>query len=169
MATILSQIRPITYTCYLIAWAHFLCLAQSKLRLCSAIHRLCYWTTWPVIGQAQPELTPSRRQKMSPGPLRVHVIIGVRLHQFIFHETNYKHILHHSVARNIIQTHCALHGRHLYETKIHIPMVEYPGTWPYNCNTYTPDIDTFFVWSSTASPRMHSKYRCILVTKSLSI
>ena len=95
--------------------ARFLSLAQSKLRLCSANHRPCYWsnlpcdwpsTAWayseqekenglrytvhmvrlrvssdyaqpitdqvtevtcPVIGRSQPELTPSKREKMDPG------------------------------------------------------------------------------------------------------
>ena len=39
--------------------ARFMSLARSKLRLCSANH-------W-LIGQAQPELTPNRRQKIGPG------------------------------------------------------------------------------------------------------
>ena len=43
----------------------FLSLALSKLRLCSANHRPGS-VTCPVIGRAQPELTPSKRQKMGP-------------------------------------------------------------------------------------------------------
>ena len=45
--------------------ACFLSLSQRKLRLCSTNHRSGYWTevTCPVTGWAQPELTPSKRQK----------------------------------------------------------------------------------------------------------
>ena len=68
----------------LITRAHFLSIAQSKLRLCSANHRSDYWlrvssdyaqpitgqvteVTCPVIGRTQSELTPSKRQKMGAG------------------------------------------------------------------------------------------------------
>ena len=51
-------------------WAHFLSLARSKLKLCSANHWAGYFSnlsvTWPVIGWAQSEVTPSKRQKMRP-------------------------------------------------------------------------------------------------------
>ena len=40
---------------------------MSKLRLCSANHRADYSVTWPVIGWAWCELTPSKRQKTGPG------------------------------------------------------------------------------------------------------
>ena len=57
----------VTHQSSCLSRARFLSLARSKLRLCSANHRLGYWVTCPVIGWAQPELTLSQRQKTGPG------------------------------------------------------------------------------------------------------
>ena len=46
---------------YIHNWTRFLSFARSKLRLCSAYHRPS--VTCPVIGRAQTEPTPSKRQK----------------------------------------------------------------------------------------------------------
>ena len=48
------------------SWDHFLYLARSKLRLCSANHGQVTEVTWPVIGRAQSELIPSKKQENEP-------------------------------------------------------------------------------------------------------
>ena len=50
-----------------VIWARFLSLAWSKLNYAQPITGQVTEVTCPVIGRAQPELTPSKRQKMGPG------------------------------------------------------------------------------------------------------
>ena len=47
-------------------YARFLSLARTKLRPCSANHRPGNWSNLPVIGRAQVEYTPRKRQKTDP-------------------------------------------------------------------------------------------------------
>ena len=67
---------PVWMTWYAITRARFLSLARTKLRLCSANHRQVTEVTCPVIGRAQPELTPSKRQKTGPDRFRGDADVG---------------------------------------------------------------------------------------------
>ena len=64
---------------FMLTWARFLSLAWSKLRLCSAIHRPIITEVTcpvPITGQAQPELTLSKRQKTGPDMVLVSFMLN---------------------------------------------------------------------------------------------